>query len=948
MANKQPANRQQMQAKVLIDNAARLAVDFDDVVPPHLRLNPENAERALTAPYIAFDYETSNTKPEMSSLEYRHTLKEWGLSIHTDISFLGIAWGWGEEDGIVFRAPFTQDELDFLHLLFARQDCVFVAHNLPFDARLLGHHCGIPIPANTWDTQTAAFSMGTTEKDSTSLAKLCKAYETVLPGDVSYVAEDAKGKVLGNRYNAWIDHTRLGRLKGGRDSLDLFDQAEVAWYVLADVRMTMRLYDAQKVWTSILVNEYGYTALPHVHERDQEYINLCAQWAARGQEIDRDYAAQLYRQVLAEMDNISASLIPLGVGDLSKAAEKERFFFDIVGLDRPVPDVDEKGQPCPRRGEEKLWTDTMNYAFNKGSMKAYKQRIMLIAAEEGTDEEDKPEQVEGAEPVPVPPVMVDGEVAQTVMGLTKLQWLELYEYYSHLSSMKKALKGYLEHASLGADGVWRIYPTMRIGTVTGRSTSTNPNNLNVKVVAPQSIKVFNFQTGAVEERMTVSMRGVLVAPQGMELVEMDYSNAEKRTQTVLSQDIELAKALRDGKDLHTENARAYFAKEWKKIAETCECGGIYENGLCKEHKRLRNKGKAITFAADYGSGIAALAANMGETYDATKEMIDGFNRVYWGLARFKREAQRPGEVTWQKMRHCPHPSFAKPYCELYDGQRIQCNPPQWDPQRQRERTEYYKLVNYVQQGGVAAIVKTVILRVNRMLREGNYRSFLAQQVHDSLIVATVPEEAAEVLPKIAWIMMTAIPFEMSFVRDIFIPFPAEADLTENRDKWGYRADGSYAFEPVEWKEKKKKDSDETVMVPVYATYGCSESAVQQYIVDQHLHTSRGDVEALEALYANMLEDGPLCDSIPWVKPSTGKPAKRPWGGAKMDLAQCQDMAIRFHRQQQAGRLPDSWTPMVEEFVRFMRDILQVKTDLERTRNSIEQAEARLLALEGVG
>lgn len=934
--------RQQIEKRVQIDNAARLAVDFEDVVPAELRLNDETRKKLMTAKVLAFDFETSNDLPELNTSDYRRFIKRWGLSVHASVTFLGIAWGWGETDGVVFRAPFSEEDLAFLSELFARADVTWVAHNLPFDARLLGLHCGIPVPASTWDTLTAAFSMGKADKEYARLDTLCKAYEKVIPGDVTYTGEDKNGKATTQHYKAWIDYTRLARLKGGRDSLDLFDQKEIAWYVLADVRLTLRLYFAQHTWSAILEHQYGYTALPKVHDRDQRYIRTCATWAVRGEPIDRDYAIQLFNRTRSEMNDIVASLIPLGVGDLTKNFEIERFFFDIIGLERPVPDFDEAGNPVPKKGEERLWTPAMNYSFGKKAMPAWEQRIKArLAAQQDDDAgEALAEEHETAEEgnILIEHTLASAEGGQVVVRMEPGWWFGLYKYYKHLIAMHQQLRSYLAHAIQHEDGMWYIHPLLKIGTVTGRSAASDPNNLNVKVEAPYPMKVFDFATGEVVERMTISMRGVIIAPPGMELVEMDYSNAEKRMQTVLAQDIELARAIAQGKDLHSEFAKAYFKVEWDRIAQTCSCGGIYENGLCKEHKRLRQNGKAMTFGLDYGMGVRTAAMNLQISFDAAKAMIDGFNRVYWGLARFKRDAQKEGPITWAKMKSCEHPMFAKPYGTLYDGQRIPINPPRWDHVQQREKDESYKIINFRQQGGVAVMVKDVINAVNEWLVEGGYNSYLMQQVHDSLIVCTDPAEAAEVLPQIAWIMMTVVPFELSFVRDVFIPFPADADLTENKDKWGWRADGSYAFDPVGEKEGKGG-----AMRPVYATYGCDEDQVQAYIINNALVNGAEDAEALEILRDSMWEDGPTIEFVPWTR--EGKVAKRPWPGTKVSLAKYREMANKFHRSRQLGRVKGDWVELVDVFVKFVDDLLAVNQDLERRQKELVQATERLEALE---
>ena len=115
-------------------------------------------------------------------------------------------------------------------------------------------------------------------------------------------------------------------------------------------------------------------------------------------------------------------------------------------------------------------------------------------------------------------------------------------------------------------GDQRIHPTFKVhGTVTGRPACESPNLQQV----PRD----------------PSIRSIIDAPEGWDLIEADLSQAELRIAAEMSQDRELRNCYLTGVDVHKRTVESIF--------------GIDPKDMTKEQ---RKKGKAINFGFIYGMG----------------------------------------------------------------------------------------------------------------------------------------------------------------------------------------------------------------------------------------------------------------------------------------------------------------------------------------------------------
>ncbi|WDL99191.1 DNA polymerase [Alicyclobacillus sp. ALC3] len=209
---------------------------------------------------------------------------------------------------------------------------------------------------------------------------------------------------------------------------------------------------------------------------------------------------------------------------------------------------------------------------------------------------------------------------------TKQEELAKFGYASPVVEMvlrhKKALKILSAYGDkllrrIGSDGRlrgdWRL-----LGTVTGRSTCSNPNLQGL----PKTAKRF------------------CVAEPGWSIVTADFSQIELRVLAELSGDPEMLQSFRDGKDLHRKTAAKVFAKSEEDVTD-----------------RERQAGKVINFGLVYGMTAFGLRNKLSaqEGLSITLEQAERFRNDYFelypGVLRFQDTMLRSSRVKSLGGRH---------------------------------------------------------------------------------------------------------------------------------------------------------------------------------------------------------------------------------------------------------------------------------------------------------
>jgi len=221
------------------------------------------------------------------------------------------------------------------------------------------------------------------------------------------------------------------------------------------------------------------------------------------------------------------------------------------------------------------------------------------------------------------------------------------------------------------------------------------------------------------------LRKLFVAAAGHVLVKADYSQAQMRILAHLSQDTELMRIFNDPNgDVHTETSN------WLGLND-------------------RNVAKEINFAICFGMGAAGLAKKINELkekqgntdfidLDAAGSYIDGFYRRFPDVKDFF-------EQEWKKMKKLP--SQERVVRSLMGRERR-------FPRRPSAEIERQFRVTWPQQIE-ADLIKTAILRLDRIFRRRNMKARIVMMIHDAIWVEAPQEEEREVRCLVRRMMTTA-------------------------------------------------------------------------------------------------------------------------------------------------------------------------------------------------
>lgn len=196
----------------------------------------------------------------------------------------------------------------------------------------------------------------------------------------------------------------------------------------------------------------------------------------------------------------------------------------------------------------------------------------------------------------------------------------------------------------------------------------------------------------------------------------------------------------EGIDLHTQSTLTAFPEVDVKSPE---------------FKKLRYIGKRVNFAMIYGASLKKVQEAVG---DAEPEVVA---KLYNGFKnRFKNVATYGNWVTSQWVKNGG-------YTTNLLGRRYYIN----------DSKDVYKLNNYMIQGSAADIIKLCIIRIDKMLRKGGYKTRLQGCIHDELCVC-VAEGEHDVIYKIKHIMESTVKTHCPLVAEIEVTNTTWADKHE--------------------------------------------------------------------------------------------------------------------------------------------------------------------------
>jgi len=260
-------------------------------------------------------------------------------------------------------------------------------------------------------------------------------------------------------------------------------------------------------------------------------------------------------------------------------------------------------------------------------------------------------------------------------------------------------------------------------TATGRISSTEPNLQNIPT---------RFELGQ-------KLRKVF-KPEGNNIfIDADYSQIELRVLAHISEDENMIKAFNQDEDIHAQAASKVLNIPIEEVT-----------------KQQRSEAKAINFGIVYGISDFGLGEQLGISRKKAKEYIEQYLDKYKGIKNFMHdiveEAKEKGfvETIYHRRRYVPELK-SNNYMVRQFGSRVAMNTPI--------------------QGTAADIMKIAMINIYNRLKRENLKSKLILQVHDELLIETVPEEKETI--------SSILKNEMENVINLKVPL--KADLNEGKN-----------------------------------------------------------------------------------------------------------------------------------------------------------------------
>lgn len=263
------------------------------------------------------------------------------------------------------------------------------------------------------------------------------------------------------------------------------------------------------------------------------------------------------------------------------------------------------------------------------------------------------------------------------------------------------------------------------GTSTGRFSSSNPNLQNIPI----------------RTEIGREVRRAFIAPDGYQLLAVDYSQIELRVMAHISQDKTLMAAFAEGQDIHRATAAAVF--------------DINPDDVTYEQ---RSFAKRVNFGLMYGMGSYRLARESELTLAEANQFIDTYFKRIPGVKEYidttERQAIEQGyvETLLGRKRYFRH---------LQDGKTS----------GNRVAGELRAAINMPIQGTAADILKIAMIQLHEKLKQSDLRAKMILQVHDELVLE-VPEDEIEATTKL-------VVETMQNAYDLSVPLVANAEIGKN-------------------------------------------------------------------------------------------------------------------------------------------------------------------------
>lgn len=221
---------------------------------------------------------------------------------------------------------------------------------------------------------------------------------------------------------------------------------------------------------------------------------------------------------------------------------------------------------------------------------------------------------------------------------------------------------------------------------TGRLSSNNPNLQNIPIRTERGRQV---------------RKAFVPRDENYILVAADYSQIELRIIAALSGDKSMIASFQRGEDIHKATAAKVFNTPLEEVT-----------------RAQRSDAKAVNFGIIYGQGAFTLAEQLNKSRAEAKKLIDNYYAKFPTLKNYI-----ANQVEFAK---------ENGYVETILGRRRYLKNINSQNAIVRKADER-NAINAPIQGSAADIIKIAMIKINQLLKEGNYKTKMLLQVHDELV-----------------------------------------------------------------------------------------------------------------------------------------------------------------------------------------------------------------------
>lgn len=280
--------------------------------------------------------------------------------------------------------------------------------------------------------------------------------------------------------------------------------------------------------------------------------------------------------------------------------------------------------------------------------------------------------------------------------------------YREAAKLKSTYVDALPEHICPSDG--RIHTHLhQLMTATGRLASSDPNLQNIPVRSEAGREI---------------RKAFIPRSADFTLLACDYSQVELRVMAAIAGDQAMIEAFQQDLDIHTATAAR-----------------VYGVGLDEVTRDMRSSAKMVNFGIIYGISAFGLSQRLGIPRAEAASIIDSYFEQYPAIKTFMDNTMEQAEKDG--------------YVETLGGRRRILRDISSRNGMIRKNAER-AAINTPIQGTGADMIKLAMVKVDKILRDGNYRSKMILQVHDELIFDLALDEKDALIPLITEAMETAL------------------------------------------------------------------------------------------------------------------------------------------------------------------------------------------------